>query len=277
MTCNPFPRWLSGVHPKNDVALGRLSAKIRTALRRRRRIDVARALQSPALQQIRVAKPSETSMDQALQDLGREPALQLNGELFTLHAPFLSALDRLCGAVVGSVKAPERQRDLRDLFVARLSRTSAGADAFWFVVRLLGLEDATDYVVMPRHARSSRKLDAPSVEVRRTPRGSLRARVRCVNKFALHRFCDGYDRDEYDASLLPRADSSACLTPQLQFHPPDGEDRPPSMGDRRHPEWLPIDTVILDDVDLSDADGPFRSERLLSVSVPHGWSRQVLS
>lgn len=264
-----IPRWLpSGVFPKKseDVALGRLSAKIRTALRRRRRTDVARALQSPTLQLIRVAKPSETSMDQALQDLGREPALQLNGELFTLHASFLSALDRLCGAAV-----EERQRDLRDLFVARLSRTSAGADAYGFVVRLLGLEDATDYVVMPRHARASRKLDAPSVEVRRTPGGSLRARVRCVNKFALHRFCDGCDLDECDASLLPRADSSSpCCTPHTQ----KTDKRPPSMGDRRHPEWLPIDTVVLDDVDLGDA--PFRSKRLLSVSVPHGWSRQVL-
>lgn len=170
--------WVCGMHEEPNLA--RLSVKMQSLLRRRRRTALARALQSPALRMIRIVSPSEASVQQALQDLGREPALRLNDEHLASH-DFVAALGSLCAAEVEAAQA------LRDMLVARLSRTSSGADAFKFVNKLLGIEaGSNDCFVKQREA----PLEAPSLELRRNGDGELAARITCVNKFAIHRFDD---------------------------------------------------------------------------------------
>lgn len=220
-----------------------------------------------------------------MQDLAREPLLILNKTVYggdrdasdsSASLDFVRALERLCAGVVRVTCDSKRQwraDNLKDALLARLSRTTSGADAYSFVVSLLGLdaEDSTDFVVMPRQSRNFRKTDAPNLELRRSPNGTFRARVRCVNSFAIHRFCDGYDVDECDAELV-EADRSDD-TSSTQDLPQDSAS--PSTN-RRHPEWLPVDCVVVDELVFDQPDATVQSKRLLTISVPDGWTRQVL-
>lgn len=273
---------------KQSEELKRVSAKLQTALRRRRRADVVRAMESDALRYIPMAAPSKLSGEQALQDLAREPLLVLNRKVYggdreasdsSAADDFLEALERLCAGVVRVTcdsKRRWRADNLKDALLARLSRTTSGADAYAFVVSLLGLdaEDATDFVVMPRQSRNFRKRDAPNLELRRSPHGTFLARVCCVNSFAIHRFCDGYDVDECDAELVEadRSDERDDDTSSTQDLPHNSS---PSSN-RRHPEWLPVDCVVVDELVFDQPDATVQSKRLLTISVPDGWTRQVL-
>lgn len=295
LLCSPMSKKVDWTQDatRHSLALSRLSSRMQTALRRRRRGDLARALQSKVLHEIPIGAPSKSSAEQALQDLAREPVLIVNERSFGTRAEnqaaeFVAAIERLCAAVV-SVTSPHspsrcaatdstRRRhaeNLRDTLLARLSRTTSGADAYNFLANLLGLTETGDFVIMPRQTRNFRKDDAPTVELRRSPRdGTFRARVRCVNNFAIHRFCDGYDVEECDASLVEGERSDSTTTPPGNCRR-DGEDPAIESANRRHPEWLPIDTIVVDELVFAEADATVQSKRLLTIRLPNEWSRQI--
>ena len=277
---------------KRKVSTTVPKTQIKTALRRRRRADFARALESPALRRIDLGPPSsEPSQEQVMHDLQREPALLLNGVLYGYRhgrslEDFLEKLERLCDGIIivtaptspgrcatTAKKRKDASTEVNKALLTRMARTTAGADAYKTLTKLLGLDDDdADYIVMPRHAIGFRRaaVDAPRVEIRRHPGGGLRARILFFNAFALHRFCDGHDGDELDPRVLkdrlPDEERPSSLRPSSL--------RPSSTSSvKRHPEWMPIDTLITDELILND--GIIQGPRFLSVSVPSRWSRLV--
>lgn len=246
--------WWSSRRPSKD-ALAETRRQLQAALLDGDRRGARRLLGG---HEVVLGPAQPVDVTQAKRDAAREPCIYLNGVRFCgPEGIFLETLDRVVRHMGGT-------RRVQELILGRVARTSAGADSYFVLQHLLGLDetDRSDdcrYVVIPRHegrfdqdstfsddderdGTPSRPTRALDVALRRTSNEHVHARVVSRNGYSLLRFDDDDAEEASDVA---------------------GSSSPTSRA-----EWLAIFTIVDEDLLFAlDAEAPTSESRVLSISV----------
>lgn len=232
------------------------------------RREAKKLLRAHDLSRIPLGPARIVDLDQAKHDAAREPCIFLNGVRFCgPEGVFLETLERVVAAMGGSTWVFET-------LLSRSARTSAGADSYFVLQHLLGLDDddQSAFVVMPRHGVntsshtfSEDENDEPKgleIALRTTPTKHVHARILCRNGYSLHRIVDdddatGFSEDDDDTHVWARRLATM-----------DGEKSPASRS-----EWLAFFTCVTEELTFdTSSDGPhtISDSRHLAISLdPH--------
>lgn len=264
-----FPAWKTPPAPPPFGGPGYarvvgLRLQFQRALRRRDKREALKLLRREDMSRIELGPARLVHHEQAVRDAMREPCIYLNGVRFSgPEGIVFETLER----VISHLGA---RPELCDSLLCRAARTSAGADSYFVLQHLLGLDTAVDptYVVMPKHYRTfeyahtfSEESDdeagglypprALDISLRRTSLDQIHVTIVSQNGYSLHRLAD--DSDSSSQASDGDTDITADLSPASRS------------------EWIAIYTSITEEllIPLSDTV-PVVESRLLSISQnPH--------
>ena len=192
--------------------------------------------------------PSGVESSQALLDIWREPELVLNSVQFSGDGHlFIKSLRRLASTIV----ARQRKRNeshvdrLIEALVQRCARTSAGADAYFAVEKLLGIdnrEGSIDMVVAPKRETEKLPID-----------------IRCILQGA-NIFCQIIIHNPFSVYRPFVSEGGLQWIPSTSPNAAGGDLEVASL-------WLDVQTTVTDVITLSPADEPRAKDWVRSLRV----------
>lgn len=259
----PAPKTPPPLVARGYSRLASVRLQFQRALRRRDKREALKLLRIEEMSRIELGPARLVHHEQAVRDAKREPCIYLNRVRFS--GPEGIVFDTLKRVVCHLGALPE----LCDSLLCRAARTSAGADSYFVLQHLLGLDTAVDptYVVMPKHYGTfdcahtfSEESDDESggqyppraldISLSRTPLDQIHVTIVSQNGYSLHRLLDE------SASQVSERDTE-IITPDLS---------PASRS-----EWIAIYTSLKEDLTIPLRDTvPISESRFLSISPnPH--------
>ena len=255
--------------------------QVSRALGRGAILEARRALRRSSLS-IPLGPARAVEKVQARRDVGREPCIYLNGVRFAgPEDVFLETLHRVVGALGGDESIAEE-------IVTRAARTSAGADSYFVLHWLLGVEGST-YVVMPRtrlmQVRPFSEVDDSDDDDQRLLRGleialrkkvlttysadrttlishsRISARIACRNSYAVLDMASPDDTLSSTSSAENRRrhrsdDSFLRTSPQSSDDSDDDAD-----------ERLAVLTTVIEDIDFDPQGFKLHDRRSLEIAL----------
>jgi|Transcript_10178 hypothetical protein len=201
--------------------------------------------------------PSDVETSQALSDIWREPKMVLNGVQFRGDGRlFVSSLQRLAHTIIVDQRGIGAQGDrLIEALVQHCARTSAGADAYFAVEKLLGINNndaSINMVVAPK-----REAKQVPIDVQCLLRDSkISCQIVIHNSFSVYR--PFTSEDGMRRMSVKRVDSRSPATPANA-----GDDLQVEVAN----EWVTMHTIVTDAIILSPADEPRAKDWIRSLRV----------
>ena len=220
-------------------AVEALTAAVKCGSRREARR--AFRLHATSLECISLGVPSLVDTTQALNDIGREPEMVLNSVKF--HGEgflFLRSLRSLVSTLVKRRKwGTSLNKHLASVLIQRCARTSAGADAYFAVQQLLGIDNgntAMNLIVVP----TQEALKAP-IDVKCLLRdNAMYCQITIRNAFCLSQPFSGMGQAPF------RTACSISSNTSIVFRNREGVDK-----------WMDVCTVVTDTLTLRATDNPW--------------------